>query len=239
MKSTTSFLVLAAALLAPAAVFADPAFSYSPRYVVGQTYEVWVDFGIMDPVPSDPITLAYGPADSTQPSAYTDIGLAGRVPNTGSATRRGANWTVGAGASGDQIQALTKPGATWRLAMYTTPAAPAAAAAGDKQNFQVAIRASEIVPAGSAGESSVIAPPIATAVPAPGPGVSAATTMPTRTASVSASASASSSANPGAAASSGPSVVGASSDAKIAPAGVGRAVAGLAVAGGIAALGAM
>ncbi|KAJ3177152.1 hypothetical protein HDU87_004644 [Geranomyces variabilis] len=246
MKSATSFLALAAAALlaAPAAlVHAEPAFSWSPRYEIGQTYQITVDFGIADPVPSDPIVFAYGPGDAAALSAFTDIGPGTRVWNTGSATQRGTNWTVGAGASGEQLAALknNNGSVTWRLAIHTQ--SDLAGLDTSMQYFKLANRVSEIGEGGGAsstpsGGSMTILPVSSTAA---GPGVSAATTMPTTTTRASASVSASS-----AAASSsttrGPSVeAGASSDAKAAavPAGVGRAVAGLAVAGGIAALGAL
>ncbi|KAJ3170249.1 hypothetical protein HDU88_008876 [Geranomyces variabilis] len=245
MKSTTSLLALAAAafLATPAVVHADPAFSWSPRYEIGQTYQITVDFGIADPVPSDTIIFAYGPADATTLSAFTDIGPGTRVWNTGSATQRGTNWTVGAGASGEQMNALKSAQATWRLAIHTQ--SDLAGLDTSKQYFKLANRVSEIGEGGASASpsGSMTILPIATA----GPGVSAATTMPTATRSggvVAASASASaSSAAPSSATTRGPSVeAGASSDAKAAavPAGVvGRAAAGLAVAGGIAALGAL
>ncbi|TPX71725.1 hypothetical protein SpCBS45565_g00899 [Spizellomyces sp. 'palustris'] len=111
-------------LLATPLAKADPIFLTEDKYTIGTTYLIAVDFGMMDPVPKSKFYLTYGPPSTSNQTTsalqtlYTDIGLAEHVPDIGSATRFGANWTVGAapGTTKEQVEALLKPDATWKFA---------------------------------------------------------------------------------------------------------------------------
>ncbi|KAI8590246.1 hypothetical protein BDZ88DRAFT_415336 [Geranomyces variabilis] len=121
MKSPVAALALSLLALLSSSALADPVFSYEPTYEAGHTYLLTVDFGIMDPVPSGNLTFAYGPAPAQEsliaPLAlqpqFTDIGPATTIPGSGSATKRGTQWTPDAA----QLSAYG-PGQKFLLAVH-------------------------------------------------------------------------------------------------------------------------
>ncbi|KAI8911210.1 hypothetical protein DFJ77DRAFT_469206 [Powellomyces hirtus] len=125
MKSNV-VLVAALAWIA-SCVQGEPVFSYEPTYVIGAKYQLTVDFGIADPIPSFNLTFAYGPAPTANSitgqmpppvqSQFIKISEAVKVWNSGSATVRGANWTVGSGASPSNLQRLNDPSRRWLIAV--------------------------------------------------------------------------------------------------------------------------
>ncbi|KAJ3149318.1 hypothetical protein HDU86_006953 [Geranomyces michiganensis] len=120
MKSPIAALALTLLALLNRAAQAEPVFSYEPTYEAGKTYLLTVDFGIMDRMPEN-LTFAYGPAPvvgSLQAplalqTQFKDIGPATKVPGTGSATRRGTEWTP---STGDL--AAFSPGQKFVLAVH-------------------------------------------------------------------------------------------------------------------------
>ncbi|KAI8919112.1 hypothetical protein DFJ77DRAFT_507955 [Powellomyces hirtus] len=121
MKSTT---LIALAVAGASVVQAAPVFSYEPEYTLGKSYDIWIDFGIMDPVPSEQLIFAYCPADAVKAAASsikdaqkcTDIGPAGK---TGSATRQGTKWVPGNNVEGEAYRALNATEAKWVLAVHS------------------------------------------------------------------------------------------------------------------------
>ncbi|KAJ3166392.1 hypothetical protein HDU88_003260 [Geranomyces variabilis] len=171
MKSPVAALALSLLALLSSSALADPVFSYEPTYEAGHTYLLTVDFGIMDPVPSGNLTFAYGPAPAQEsliaPLAlqpqFTDIGPATTVPGSGSATKRGTQWTPDAA----QLSAYG-PGQKFLLAVHggdkDVSGAPQLWAYWkvSKQNFTITTSGT-MTTAGSGGGASMTSTTTATA----------------------------------------------------------------------------
>lgn len=114
MKFTTFALVVACAA---ATSQAAPVFSHEPVYVPGSTYNIWIDYGILDTVPSQNLIFAYCPVhelnNPIDPHRCTDIGPAGK---TGSPTRQGRTWTPSSDLDGEAKWVLAVHGAEENLA---------------------------------------------------------------------------------------------------------------------------
>ncbi|KAI9094958.1 hypothetical protein DFS34DRAFT_230654 [Phlyctochytrium arcticum] len=126
MKFTTTFLaavIAVAAIASPA--FADPVFNDEPEFKLGEHYDIWIDYGIVGPVPQHKLYIGYVPdlGENAKPSEtqakWTEVGEA--THTIGSATRFGVKWVAGYKnkPAGDPVanQAdLVKSDAKWRWA---------------------------------------------------------------------------------------------------------------------------
>ncbi|KND02402.1 uncharacterized protein SPPG_02869 [Spizellomyces punctatus DAOM BR117] len=174
-------ILVAMALLATPLAKADPVFLAEDQYTIGTNYLIAIDFGIMDPVPTHKFYLTYGPpptpnqATSALQTLYTDIGLAEHIPDIGSATRFGANWTVGAapGTTKEQVDALLKPNATWKFAARGDVKLPD----GQWNYWTVSLREFKVVERGLNDPIS-LNPPASVPTGTPQPPSTSATTTP-------------------------------------------------------------
>ncbi|KAJ3185491.1 hypothetical protein HDU87_000114 [Geranomyces variabilis] len=179
MKSPVTAFALSLLALLSSSALADPVFSYEPTYVVGKTYTLTVDFGIMDPVPPGNLTFAYGPAPSAQSlvsplpllTQFTDIGPANPIPGSGSATKRGTQWTPDAAA-------LSRYSAGQKFLLAVHGAEKAANGSPQlwgywkvaQQNFTITTTTGTMTTAAGGASASVTSITIATATPVAGSG---------------------------------------------------------------------